>query len=68
MYANYYFQAEFFFKVFANYEVEFYFKVPYPEIRDQMLMIVCFKTPIFLLTQHLYYTMSSSGTDASYGS
>ena len=68
MYANYYFQEENFCIFFPDYEVDFYFKIPYSEIRNQMLMIVCFKTQIFLLTQRLDYTMSSSGTDTSHGS
>ena len=52
---------------FLDYEVDFCFKNPDPEIRNQMLMIVCFKTMIFLLTQHLDYSMSASGTNTSHG-
>ena len=32
-----------------------------------MLMTVCFKAKIFLLTQHLDYTVSTSASDTSYG-
>ena len=66
MYANYYFQAEMFYSFFLDYEVEFYFQIPNPEIRNQLSMIVCFKTETFLLTQHFDYSMSTSGTDTSH--
>ena len=58
------FRRKFFCGFFFDYEVDFYFKIPNPEIRNQMLMIICFK--IFLLTQHLDYSMSTSGTDTSH--
>ena len=51
---------------FLDYEVDFYFKIQNPEMRNQMLMIVSLKTQTFLLTQHLDYTMSTSGTDTSH--
>ena len=47
MYANYYFQAEIFWSFFLDHEVDFYFKNPNPEIKNQMFMIACFKTQIF---------------------
>ena len=50
MYANYYFHAEFFFSFFLDHEVDFYFKNPNPEIKNQMLMIACSKTQIFVKT------------------
>ena len=37
-----------FLQFFPDYEVDFDFKIPYHEIRNQMLMIVCFKTQILL--------------------
>ena len=58
-------RQKFFCSFFLDHEVDFYFKNPNPEIRNQMLMAVCFKTQIFLSTQHLDYSMSTSGTDAS---
>ena len=66
MYANYYFQAEIFCSFFRDHEVNFYFKIPNPEMRNQMLMIVCFKTQIFLFTQHADYSISTSSTDTSH--
>ena len=59
------FRQKFFGSFFFDHEdeVDFYFKNPDPKIRSQMFMIVCFKTQIFLLIQHLDYSMSTSGTD-----
>ena len=57
--------AGFFCSFFLDHEVEFYFKTPNPEIRNQMLMIVCFKTQLFF-KQHLDYPMFASGTDTSH--
>ena len=56
-----------FFCSFFPTEVDFYFKIPNPEIRNQMLMIVCLKAKLFLSTQHLDYTVSTSASDTSYG-
>ena len=60
------FMRTFFCSFFLNYELDFYFKNPNPEITNQMLMIAYFKTLIFLLKQHLHYSMSTSGTDTSH--
>ena len=60
------FQAKLFCGFFLDYEFDFYFKIQNPEMRNQMLMIVSLKTQTFLLTQHLDYTMCTSGTDTSH--
>ena len=60
------FRGKFFVAFSSTHEVDFYFKIPNPEIRNQMFMIVYFKTQIFLLKPHLDYSMSASGTDISH--
>ena len=60
------FRRKFFYSFYLNYVVEFYFQIPNPEIRNQMLMIVCFKTETVLLTQYFDYSMCTSGTDTSH--
>ena len=66
MYAIFVNRRKLFCSFFLDHELDFYFKNPNPEIRNQMLMIACFKTQILLLTQHLDYSMSTSGTDTSH--
>ena len=59
------FMRKFFCSFFLEHEVDFYFKNPNPEIKNQMLMIACFQDPDFLLKQFLDYSMSTSGIDTS---
>ena len=41
------FMRKVFCSFFLDHEVDFYFKNPNPEIKNQMLMIACFKTHVF---------------------
>ena len=60
------FMRKFFCSFCLDHEVDFYFKNPNPEIKNQMLMIALFQDPDFLLKQRLDYSMSTSGTDTSH--
>ena len=50
---------EYIFKA-ANFEIELYFGISDPEIRNQILMILCYKAQILSVRQHLDYGMYTS--------